>query len=185
MTTNSPIAEENPQLAAWLKKASDIAAAYPAAISATVPTAPTVPAMPATAICPAETMYMLATRDRLDARDATCELRDVVDGLQEDYLDDYAAHVDPTLMYSVSVGMQPQMQRTQITTQLATTQCTLRCTVVLDYSGELSAPQAGNFTAIKHHPEADFAHEPHDTYTALVIRSILDVWTNTAVRACL
>lgn len=184
MTSNSPIAEENPQLAAWLKKASDIAAAYPAAISATVP------AMPATAICPAETMYMLATRDRLDARDATCELRDVIDGLQEDYLDDYAAHVDPTLMYSVSAGMQPQMQRAQITTQLATTQlahpqCTLRCTVVLDYSGELSSPQAGNFTAIKHHAETDFAHEPHDTYTALVIRSILDVWTNTAVRACM
>ena len=177
MTSNSPIAEENPQLAAWLKQASDIAAAYPAT---TVPTT-TVPAkMPRLTICPTETTYRLATRGKLDAFDIVCELRDVVDGLQEDYLDDYAAHVDPTLMYSVTIGMQPQMQRAQITTQLAY----MRCIVVLDYSGELDTPQAGNFTTIQHHPEADFAHEPHDTYTALVIRSILDMWTNMAVRAC-
>lgn len=181
MTSNSPIAEENPQLAAWLKKASDIAAAYPVTtVPATIePTAEPV-TMPQLAICPMETTCALATRGKLDAFDIVCELRDVVDGLQEDYLDDYAAHVDPTLMYSVSVGMQPKMHRAQITTQLAY----MRCIVVLDYSGELDTPQAGNFTAIKHHVEADFAHEPHDTYTALVIRSILDVWTNTAVRAC-
>lgn len=164
--------DNNPHLAAWLTQANDIARAYPATT-----------VQPQDAHFPAETIYRLATRGMVHPWDIACELRDVVDGLQEDYIDNYATitamHDNPTLAYSVTISMQPQMQRTHITVKYAHA----RCTVTLDYSGKLSALRTEHFTMIAHHPDADFAHEPHETLAALVIRSILDAWTDKAVRA--